>query len=187
MQRINYLDNSISGKTWNCGDNVTVYQILPERYWVMDNVDENNMADYLFCDLERTDGLPKGAFLAAGCEIVVAGKNFGCGSKIVEHPIRALKAAGVKLIIAESLSRYSYRNALNLALPVLLLHDCCTFFKRGDEVEVCITTGRIKNLNSGEEYTAEPLGEFAAVMIGCGGLADFISKQGEKRYDEDRQ
>lgn len=170
------MNTKIEGRCWVCQDNITVYQILPEKYWIMNRADASEeMAQWIFDDLEsRTEHKPDG-FRKLGYDIIIAGKNFGCGTKSVEHPMKALKAGGVKLVIAESLSRYSYRNAMNLALPVLICPGIGHFVKTDDPVTADIVNGEVINGRTGEKIPAEPLSDFALMMLTSGGLAKYAA------------
>ena len=170
----------IKGKCWICGDSVTVYQVLAETHWTMKNMDAEEMSHWVFDELEPRAAGQKDGFRNLGYEIVIAGKCFGCGSKSVEHPMAALKAAGIKLIIAESTSRYSYRNAINLALPVLVCPGITKAVKRDDMLSVDILEGNIKNLTTGEELSAIGLGPFADKIISVGGLTEWIKQRREQ-------
>lgn len=165
---------SINGKCYVCGDSVTVYQIVPEKHWTMKQFDPEEMGQWIFEEQSPEFAGRRGAFISEGYSIVVAGKNFGCGSKSVEHPIAALKSAGIKAIIAESASRYSYRNAINLALPLLICPGITNKVQKGDQMEIQMDTGIIENLSAGNCYQAEKIGSFAMKIIKTGGLMNYI-------------
>lgn len=166
----------ISGKCFACKDNVTVYQVIPETRWTMKKMDPEEMGHWVFeTELEGALDTPD-AFRKKGYEIVVAGENFGCGSKSVEHPMAALKGAGVKVVLAESFSRYSYRNAINLALPVLVVPGVTARISTGDMVRVDYGSGEIVNETTGEKLQAQPLGEFALGILEDGGLMKHVEK-----------
>ncbi|MBR2645730.1 MAG: 3-isopropylmalate dehydratase [Clostridia bacterium] len=175
------MSERIEGKSWICGDSVTVYQVLAESHWTMKQMDAEEMSHWVFDELEPRATGKKDGFRNLGYDIVIAGKCFGCGSKSVEHPMAALKAAGVKLIIAESTSRCSYRNAINLALPVLLCPDITKKVHPDDVLSVDILEGNIKNLMTGEEWSATGLGLFAGKIISAGGMMEMI-RQRRKEY-----
>lgn len=171
------MKTTISGACWLCGDNVTVYDIIPEARWTMKTLDGEAMGNWVFETVEPGCRDVPGGFKKQGFRIVIAGDNFGCGAKSVEHPMAALKGAGVELIIAQSVSRYSYRNAINLALPILICPDAPELFHRGDQIEADCATGEIRNLTTGRTVQAAGLGDFAIQIIGAGGLIKLIEKE----------
>lgn len=166
----------IKGKCWCGGDSITVYQIIPEKRWTMTKVDSVEMGKWVFETVEAEAENQENCFREKGYSIIIAGKDFGCGSKSVEHPMAALKGAGIQLIIAESLSRYSYRNAINLGLPVITCKEIVSKVKRDDELEVNLLTGNIKNLSTGEQIQTNGLSKFAMEIISSGGLLPYIKK-----------
>lgn len=164
----------VTGRCWTCGDQVSVYQIIAEEHWTMDRLDGDAMGAWVFETAEDSfKGIP-GSFKRLGYEVIVAGESFGCGSKSVEHPMAALKGAGVKLIIADSVSRYSYRNAINLALPVIMCPGISRKIHRDDVVTVDLINGKIINHTTEEILYAEGLGEFAVGIVEKGGLLQYV-------------
>ncbi len=165
---------TITGRCWVCGDDVTVYQVISEDHWTMKRLDGDAMGDWVFEHLEPGIAGQAGGFRKLGYDIVIAGESFGCGSKSVEHPMAALKGAGVRMIIAESVSRYSYRNAINLALPVLICPGVLNKVHRDDQITVDLLSGAVQNLTTGEEFAAYGLGDFALGIINAGGLLEYV-------------
>lgn len=170
------MSDIINGKAFVCGDGITVYQIIPEAHWTMNKMDAQAMGNWVFETLEEGCLEKEGAFKSKGYSIVVAGETFGNGSKSVEHPMAALKGAGIKLIIAESVSRYSYRNAINLALPVLICPGVSKKVSKNDILSADPATGVITNETKKEIYQAQPLGDFAMGIIRAGGLINYITE-----------
>lgn len=164
----------VRGRCYTAGDDLTVYQVIPESHWTMKKMDPEAMADWIFETVEPGAAGNPGYFRGQGYTIVIAGENFGCGSKSVEHPMAALRGAGVRMVIAESVSRYSYRNAINLALPVLICPGITKKIRRDDEISADYVTGRIINHTTGEEIRAQGLGDFATEIISAGGLLAFV-------------
>ena len=169
------MDTKIIGKVFKCGDKITVYQIIPQRYWKMSRPepDVENLGRHLFEGLDAADapGVP-----FHNEEIVVAGRDFGCGGKSILHPVIAMKSAGVKLVIAESVSRYCYRNAVNLALPVLLCQGITAFVCTGESITVDVLSGSIRRAD-GAELHCTGLSPFAVSLIESGGeLAYYCGK-----------
>lgn len=171
------MNSLIKGTCYVCGDNVTVYQIVPEKRWTMKKMDGEAMGKWLFETYDQAFAGKENAFRKSGYEIIVAGKNFGCGSKTVEHPVMAMLGAGVKLVIADSFSRYSYRNAINLALPVLICPGIEHLINRGDVIEVDIEKSQILNTTTGKVHKTLPLGEFAYNIIAAGGLLNNVMQE----------
>ena len=110
-------------------------------------------------------------------DIIVAGKNFGCGSSREQAPL-VLKHAGVSLVIAESFARIFYRNAFNIGLPLLICKEAVENVDGGDILEVDLTTGRITNLSKGKESYANPIPDFLMEIVKEGGLSDYYKKHG---------
>ena len=107
-------------------------------------------------------------------EIMVAGKNFGCGSSREHAPI-AIKASGVKLVIAKSFARIFYRNAINIGLAIVECPEAAEGISEGDRVEADLDNGIIRNLTTGSEYKTEPFPEFVQKIIENGGLMQSIA------------
>lgn len=108
-------------------------------------------------------------------DIIVAGKNFGCGSSREQAPL-VLKHAGVSLVIAESFARIFYRNSLNVGLPLLICKGITKAVEEGDELEVDVSTGRIYNLTRGVELHANPIPDFLMEIVESGGLSEYYKK-----------
>jgi 3-isopropylmalate/(R)-2-methylmalate dehydratase small subunit len=109
-------------------------------------------------------------------DIIVAGKNFGCGSSREHAPI-AIKAAGIQAVIARSFARIFYRNSFNIGLPIFESQDASDKIREGDTVEVDADTGIIRNLSRGEQYTAEVIPPFMQELIAAGGLIEWTRKR----------
>ncbi len=171
------MNTKIEGKCYLCGDAVTVYQIIPEKRWTMNRMDAAEMSRWVFETMEPGAEDVPGLFRSLGYEIVVAGRDFGCGSKSVEHPVAALQGAGIRLVLADSFSRYSYRNALNLGLPVLTCPGILEAVRRDDVLSVDIRTGAVRNLTTGRTLQAEGLSDFALSLISAGGLLPYLEKE----------
>ena len=135
----------------------------------------------------RTLNNPAPAYLASHCmedidaeftgrvkpgDIIVGGLNFGCGSSREHAPI-AIKASGISCVIAENFARIFYRNAFNIGLPVMECPEAARDARMGDEIEVDIDKGEIRNLTRSKSYTAVPLPEFMQQLIAAGGLVEY--------------
>lgn len=156
----------LNGKVWTFGDDIDTDAIIPARY--LNTSDPEELAEYVMEDAEAgfSKKVTKG-------DILVAGKNFGCGSSREHAPI-AIKVAGISCVIAESFARIFYRNSLNIGLPIFESKEASQDIKEGDEVEVDTDTGIIKNKTTGKEYQAVPFPDFMQELIQSGGLMNYI-------------
>jgi len=160
----------ISGKAIKYGDNVNTDVIIPAKYLVL-TLDPTELAKHAM------EGLDPTFFRKAqGGAIIVAGKNFGCGSSREEAPL-ALKHAGVKCVLAESFARIFYRNAINLGVPVLECLGVSGKVEDGDELIVNLETGIIENRSKGLTLRATQLPEFIMEILNDGGLIEYLRKR----------
>lgn len=155
----------IQGKAWKFGDNVDTDQIIPAERLVSTNLTHLN--DFIFEKVR-----PGVAQEIGKGDILVAGKNFGCGSSR-EHAPLSLIQAGFSCIVAESFARIFYRNSMNIGL---LLIECETDIKEGDIVEVCTDTGKVKDMNSGKEFDFPQYPPFITELIKHNGLINLIKE-----------
>ena len=163
----------IKGKAWKFKDNIDTDVIIPARYLNTSDPKElalHCMEDY---DSEFVKKMDKG-------DIIVAGKNFGCGSSREHAPI-ALKAAGVSCIIAQSFARIFFRNAINIGLPIFESEEVGEECSPGDLLEVDTVEGIIKNLTKDRVYKTNPLPEFIQKIISLGGLKEYVQKEVKRR------
>ena len=109
-------------------------------------------------------------------DIMVAGKNFGCGSSR-EHAPLALKTAGVSCVIAQSFARIFYRNSINIGFAILECPEAAQDIDEGNQVEVDFDTGIIKNITKNKEYQAQPFPEFLQKMIQANGLVNYVNEK----------
>ena len=154
------------GKVHKYGDNVDTDVIIPARY--LNTPDAKELASHCMEDIDADF-----ARRVRPGDIVVAGRNFGCGSSREHAPI-ALKASGVACVVAESFARIFYRNALNIALPILECPEAACAISPGDEVSVDLDTGEIADLTTGGRFAAEPFPPFMQELINAGGLAAYL-------------
>jgi 3-isopropylmalate/(R)-2-methylmalate dehydratase small subunit len=159
----------LKGKVWRFGDDIDTDAIIPARY--LNTSDPNELAMHVMEDADKE--FPNK--VKAG-DILVAGKNFGCGSSREHAPI-AIKAAGVQAVIAKSFARIFYRNSFNIGLPIFESEDASEKIKEGDTVEVDADKGIIKNLSTGEQYIAKPIPPFMQELIAAGGLIEWTKKK----------
>jgi 3-isopropylmalate/(R)-2-methylmalate dehydratase small subunit len=161
------------GRIWMLGDNVNTDVIIPGRYNV--TTDRAQLARYCLCEV-----LPEFAQQVQAGDVVMAGHNFGCGSSR-EHAPAALQACGVQVIIACSFARIFYRNAVNIGLPVLVCEEAVLASADGQQVEVDLTTGNIRNVITERTFQAEPLNPFVARIVAAGGIIEYIRQEGTLR------
>ena len=160
-------------KVYKYGDNVDTDVIIPARY--LNAPDEKSLACHCREDIDAgfASTVEKG-------DIVVAGANFGCGSSR-EHAPLALKACGVKCVIAPSFARIFYRNAINIGFPILECAQASREIRAGDQVSVDFATGRITDETTGKTYQAAPFPEFVGNIIESGGLLKSLKDRGVAR------
>ena len=161
----------ISGKALKYGDNIDTDVIIPACY--LTSTDPAELAQHC---LEGLD--PTFSEKASSAGILVAGKNFGCGSSR-EHAPLAIKASGVKAVIAASFARIFYRNAINIGLPILESEEAAEKIKEGDQLEIDLDKGEIKDLTSGETFQVNPFPPFLQEIIERGGLMNLVKERVE--------
>ena len=156
---------------WKFGDNINTDIITPGRYTV--TTDRERLAKIAFIEYrpEFSEKVRKG-------DIIVAGKNFGCGSSREHSPI-AIKAAGVEAIVAENFARIFFRNAINIGLPILVSGTASEGIRKGDWVKIDLSEGVIENENLKTSYRTEPFPPFMQELIAAGGLMPWVSRKTE--------
>ena len=159
----------LKGTAHKFGDHVDTDVIIPARY--LTSSDPNELASHCMEDIDA-EFIGK---VKAG-DIMVAGRNFGCGSSREHAPI-AIKAAGVSCVIAASFARIFYRNALNIGLPIVECPEAAEAIKAGNEVEVDTDGGAIRDLTTGQEFAFAPLAGAAQDLIAAGGLVELTKRR----------
>ena len=157
-------------KVYQYGDNVDTDVIIPARY--LNAPDEKSLASHCMEDIDASFA----STVEAG-DLIVAGSNFGCGSSR-EHAPLAIKACGVKCVIAASFARIFYRNAINIGLPIMECPQAAAEIKAGDQVSVNFATGEIADETTGKHYQAAPFPEFVNGIIESGGLLKSLKARG---------
>ncbi|MBR2949767.1 MAG: 3-isopropylmalate dehydratase small subunit [Lachnospiraceae bacterium] len=157
------------GTVFKYGDNVDTDVIIPARYLNSSNPQE--LAMHCMEDIDK-DFIKK---VKAG-DIIVADKNFGCGSSREHAPI-AIKAAGVSCVIAETFARIFYRNAINIGLPIIECAEASKGIEAGDEVEVDFDSGIIINKTKGTSFKGQAFPPFMQKIIAAGGLINYINEK----------
>ena len=158
---------SVKGRVFKYGDNVDTDVIIPARY--LNTSDAKELAAHCMEDID-TEFVKK---VQPG-DIIVANKNFGCGSSR-EHAPLAIKTAGVSCVIASTFARIFYRNAINIGLPILECDEAVKNIDAGDELEVDFKSGLIKNLTKNQQYQGEGFPEFMQKIIKAEGLINYIN------------
>ena len=159
----------IKGTAHKYGDHVDTDVIIPARY--LNSSDPQELAGHCMEDID-------GDFLSkrkAG-DVIVAGRNFGCGSSREHAPI-AIKAAGISCVIAETFARIFYRNALNIGLPIVECEEAAQGINDGDQVEVDLEGGKVRNLTTGQEFAFAPLVGMAQKLVAAGGLKALVRER----------
>lgn len=156
------------GKVFKYGDNVDTDVIIPARY--LNSSDPKELAMHCMEDIDADfyNNVEEG-------DIIVANKNFGCGSSREHAPI-SIKAAGVSCVIASTFARIFYRNSINIGLPILECEAAVKGIDAGDKVEVDFNSGVITNVTKGETYQAEAFPPFMQEIIQADGLVNYIKK-----------
>lgn len=157
------------GIVFKYGDNVDTDVIIPARY--LNSSDSAELAEHCMEDIDK-EFIKK---VSAG-DIIVAEKNFGCGSSREHAPI-AIKAAGVSCVIAETFARIFYRNAINIGLPIIECPEAARGIEAGDEVEVDFDSGIITNKTKNATYKGQAFPEFMQKIIAAEGLINYINMQ----------
>ena len=159
---------TMEGKVWRYGDHVDTDVIIPARY--LNSFDPAELASHCMVDLDPTFSQE----VQAG-DIIVGGKNFGCGSSREHAPI-AIQASGVPVVVADSFARIFYRNGINIGLPLLEIGTEVEKIKAGDRLRVDTATGVIENVTTGDVFQAYPLPGFVQEIARAGGLIPYIQK-----------
>lgn len=157
-----------NGKVFKYGDNIDTDVIIPARY--LNTPDMKELASHCMEDIDKNF-----AKKVNEGDIIVANKNFGCGSSREHAPI-AIKKSGISCVIAFTFARIFYRNAINIGLPILECEEAARKIEEGDKLEIDFNSGIIKNISKNEEYKAEPFPEFMQNIISNGGLIKSIEK-----------
>ncbi|SEP88491.1 3-isopropylmalate dehydratase small subunit [Butyrivibrio sp. TB] len=156
-----------NGRVFKYGDNVDTDVIIPARY--LNNTDPKDLAAHCMEDIDKdfVSNVNEG-------DIIVANKNFGCGSSREHAPI-AIKAAGVSCVIAETFARIFYRNAINIGLPIIECPEAAREINSGDVVNIDFDSGIITDETTGKKYQGQAFPEFMQKIIDLGGLVNYIN------------
>lgn len=157
------------GTVFKYGDNVDTDVIIPARY--LNSSDPKELAEHCMEDIDKdfVKRVKKG-------DIMVANKNFGCGSSREHAPI-AIKAAGISCVIAETFARIFYRNAINIGLPIIECPEAARAIEAGDEVEIDFDSGVITDVTKGTSYKGQVFPPFMQKIIAAEGLINYINNK----------
>ncbi len=157
------------GSVFRYGDNVDTDVIIPARY--LNTANHAELAAHCMEDIDSqfVKTVQKG-------DIIVADRNFGCGSSREHAPI-AIKESGVSCVIARSFARIFYRNAINIGLPILECEEAAASIKAGDRVQVDFDSGTITNMTTSQVFQSEPFPPFMQELIAAGGLAAYMAQK----------
>ncbi len=159
----------MKGRIWKYGDHVNTDLIIPGRY--LDDYNIDNITEHAMEDIDPTfsDHMEPG-------DIILAGKNFGCGSSREQAPL-VLKKKGVSAVIAESFARIFFRNAIATGLPIVVCPEAHDLLEKGDEVEIDLERGEIQRLKDGRVMTFDALPPFLLDVLNDGGLVNHLKER----------
>ena len=155
-----------TGNAIKYGDNIDTDVIIPARY--LNTTDPKELASHCMEDIDK-----EFAKRVQTGDVMVGGKNFGCGSSREHAPI-AIKESGISCVIAATFARIFYRNAINIGLPIVECPEASEKIQPGDQISVDFDTGVITDLTKGERYQGEPFPAFIQGIISAGGLMNAI-------------
>ncbi len=160
------------GRVHKFGVNVDTDVIIPARY--LNTSDPGELAKHCMEDIDKdfAGRVEKG-------DIIVAGTNFGCGSSR-EHAPLAIKAAGVSCVVAATFARIFFRNAINIGLPILECPEAVAEIEAGDELEIDLASGSVRNMTTRKDFHAKPYPEFMMELVSVGGLIEHTKRKIEK-------
>lgn len=157
------------GSVFKYGDNVDTDVIIPARY--LNSSDPKELATHCMEDIDKD--FVKNVHVG---DIIVANKNFGCGSSREHAPI-SIKSSGVSCVIAETFARIFYRNAINIGLPIIECPQAAKEIQAGDEVEVDFDSGIITDVTTGKKFHGQAFPPFMQKIIDCEGLVNYINQK----------
>lgn len=159
----------IRGRVWKFGDDIDTDVIIPARYLM--TIEPSELAAHVMEDVD-----PEFAQKVQPTDIIVAGKNFGCGSSREHAPI-AIKAAGIGAVVAGSYARIFFRNAINIGLPIIECPEAIDEAEDGDILEIDTDEGDVLNTRTGSVYTSHPFPEYIQQIIDAGGLMEAVTQR----------
>ncbi len=170
-------------RVWKFGDDVDTDAIIPGRFLANWNSHPEKLSKSCFVDV-RPD-------FAAGVrpgDVIVGGRNFGCGSSREAAPV-SIRMSGISMVVAESFGRIFYRNSINVGLLAIVSPEAAAGIQDGDKVDVDVCRGIIRNLTQGEVYGFIPFPEFIGKLVGLGGLGPYVKSRlvTEMRSEQTRE
>ncbi len=159
----------MSAEAWKVGNNIDTDLIIAARY--LNDASDENMRNHCMEDV-----IPDYANTIAPGDVLVAGSNFGCGSSREHAPI-SIKVAGTSCVIAESFARIFYRNAINIGLPIIESPEAAKAIDQGDELDINLEEGVIKNLTKNETYHFEKFPAFIQKIVESGNLLNYVKEK----------
>ena len=166
----------IRGRSWKFGANIDTDQIIPAKYAIY-SLDEKELGKHAMEGVPGREGWSAGVTQG---DILVAGSNFGCGSSREIAPV-AIRGAGISLVIADSYARIFFRNAINMGYPILQSPQAAEGVEEGDELEVDLEEGIVRNFTKGDEYRSEAFPKFMNELLHMGGLVPWVRKRLEEK------
>ncbi len=160
----------LEGKVWRYGDNVDTDVIIPARH--LNTSESKELAAHCMEDID-----PAFAGNVQPGDIIVADRNFGCGSSREHAPV-AIKASGITVVVADSFARIFYRNAINIGLPLLEIGEAVKHIKAGDKIRIDLSSGTVENVATGGVFKAQPLPGFIQDIAKAGGLVNYVKEAG---------
>jgi len=158
----------LKGRVFKFGDNINTDEIIPARY--LNTIDPDILGSHCMEDAD-----PEFAKKVKKGDIIVAGRNFGCGSSREHAPI-SIKACGISCVIAKSFARIFYRNAINIGLPILEHKEIAKDIENQDTIEIDLSKGKIHDNTRGNEYSTQAFPRFMQEIVEAGGLMKYIKK-----------
>src|SRR5438105_15686115 len=166
----------LRGRAWKFGDNLDTDQVIPAKYAIY-SLDEKKLGEHA---LEGVPGNEGWAQRISPGDVLVAGSNFGCGSSREIAPV-AIRGAGISCVIADSYARIFFRNSINLGYPILQSPEAAEAVEEGDDLEVDLANGVIRNLTRSEEYRCEAFPDFMNELVPMAGLVPWVRKRLEEQ------
>lgn len=167
---------SIKGKVWKFGDDISTDLIIPGKY-KFKTIDLDELAKHVMEGLD-----PSFSSKVSKGDIIVAGKNFGCGSSREQAPL-VIKHAGISAVVAKSFARIFYRNAFNVGLPLVESKDLSDYIENGDVIEISLSQGKI--FANGMTFNFKPIPNFLMRILEDGGLVEHYKKRGRFIWEEE--
>jgi 3-isopropylmalate/(R)-2-methylmalate dehydratase small subunit len=163
------ISKKLTGKAWKFGEEIDTGQIIPGRYVPL--TDPEELALHVFEDVA-----PDFRSKVQRGDMIVAGRNFGCGSSR-EHAPKGLRGAGITAIVADSFARIFFRNCINLGLIAISIPDISNATDEGDVIEVDLNTSTLKNMTKSQEFSFPPYDDFIQEIIAEGGIINYTWKK----------